>query len=99
MEEANRSGLGCAVVALGINALLMGLVAISFAQGPYSSPQQEIWYRYGSIGLLLCGAILPAIALLLGARRSYLATNLLTVWMIAALVAWLVYVFNSGGGV
>jgi hypothetical protein len=84
---------------LGINALLIGLAALSFSQGPYSSTEQELWYRYGSLGFLLGGAIIPAIALLSGARRSALAITLLTAWMFAALFGFLIYAFYSGGGV
>lgn len=84
---------------LGINALLIGLLAFSFAWGPYSSPQQELWYRYGSIGFLLAGAVLPATALWLGAMRSQRAIVAIIVWMIAVLAACVVYAFLSGGGV
>jgi hypothetical protein len=84
---------------IGLNTVLMGLMASSFAIGPYSSWAQELWYRYGSLGFLLCGAILPALALALGARRSRTATNALTVWMIVALFLCFGYAFRSGGGV
>ncbi len=94
-----RKGLGCAMTLAGVNTLLMGLLALGFATGPYSSQDQEIWYRYGSLGFLLGGAILPAAALLSGARRSPALIIALTVWMLAALVSWAAYAFNSGGGV
>ena len=84
---------------LGINSLLIGLAALSFSQGPSSSTEQELWYRYGSLGFLLVGAIVPAIALLSGARKSALASNLLTAWMCTALFGFLIYAFYSGGGV
>ena len=99
VPNAIPSRAGCAWSMLGINALIIGLAAVSFSQGPYSSWEQEVWYRYCSMGLLLCGAILPAIALLLGARKSALATALLTTWMLAAFVAFLIYAMFSGGGV
>ena len=83
---------------LAINTLLVGGATLSFSQGPYSSAGQEIWYRYGSLGLFLIGAIIPAFALLLGARRSSLATAFLIMWMLAALFTFLVYAFYSGGG-
>ncbi len=84
---------------LALNSLIIGLAALSFSQGPYSSREQELWYRYGSLGFLLVGVIVPAIALLSGARRSAWATALLTAGMLAAFVGFLVYVFYSGGGV
>jgi hypothetical protein len=84
---------------LGVNAVIIGLAALSFSQGPYSSRQQELWYRYGSLGFLLVGPIIPAIALLAGARRSAWANGLLTIWMLAAFIGFLIYAFYSGGGV
>lgn len=92
-------GLGGAAWLIGLNTLLMGLIASSFAVGPYSSWAQELWYRYGSLGFLLSGAILPALALALGARRSRTATKALTVWMIVTLFLCFGYAFGSGGGV
>lgn len=94
-----QEGSGCLVAILGINGLLMGLFALGFSQGPYSSQEQELWYRYGSISFLLGGAVLPGFALLLGAKRAPWAVISLTVWMVAALCAFAVYVFHSGGGV
>jgi hypothetical protein len=82
-----------------MNALIMGLFALSFSQGPYSSRGQELWYRYGSLGFLLGGAIIPAIALLSGARRPAWLTTSLTTWMFLALFAFLFYAMLSSGGV
>lgn len=90
---------GCAWSILAINTVVIGLAALSFSQGPYSSPEQELWYRYGSLGFLLVGAILPAIALLLGARSSTWGTVALTMWMVAGFVSFMLYAILSGGGV
>lgn len=87
------------LVVLAINAVLIGLLAFSFSHGPYSSQEQELWYRYGSIVFLVAGVILPAIALCFGAMRFQWAVIALTVWMIAVLAAALIYAFFSGGGV
>ena len=84
---------------LAVNTLLIGLLASSFSQGPYSSHGQEVWYRYGSIGFLLVGAVLPGAALIFGARRSLIASALLIVWMLATLGAAFWYAIMSGGGV
>jgi fatty acid desaturase len=84
---------------LAINALLIGLLAFSFSHGPYSSREQELWYRYGSIGFLIAGAILPVIALWFGALRSQWAVIALTTWMIIVLIACFLYALFSGGGV
>ncbi len=92
-------GFGCAVMLVAFNILVMALVASFFSQGPYSSDVQEYWYRYASIGFLLVGAVLPAIALKLYGRRSALVNQVIVVWGLIALVAFFYYVFHSGGGV
>jgi|KBSSwiStaDraftv2_1062776.scaffolds.fasta_scaffold04003_2 hypothetical protein len=97
--KAERSGIGCALSILAVNAVVIGFLASSFAEGPYSSLGQELWYRYGSLGFLLSGVILPAIALLLGASRSRGATIALTIWMMVTLFLCFGYALNSGGGV
>jgi len=76
----------------------MGLLASTFAVGPYSSVAQEVWYRGGSIAFLGLGAILPA-ALLVIARRYRSGVIAITVWMCAAFLAFISYIFMSGGGV
>jgi hypothetical protein len=91
-------GLGCAGLLALVNVLLMGLVAFSFSHGPYSSPEQETWYRYRSLAFFLWGAILPTVILWLG-RRSPMIVAGATVWMFLALVLFGGYVLNSGGGV
>jgi hypothetical protein len=97
--EQNRvEGIGCAWALLGVNALLMGLLAASSATGPYSTSEQELWYRYGSLGFLLAGAVLPAIALF-AARRSRWVVIVSTSWMFAVLLAFAWYAMMSGGGV
>jgi VIT1/CCC1 family predicted Fe2+/Mn2+ transporter len=84
---------------IALNILLLGLLASSFARGPYSSWGQEAWYRYGSLSFLLFGAILPALALASGARRSRRLVVALTVWMLTALFFCFYYALMSGGGV
>lgn len=84
---------------LAVNTLLIGLLAFSFAQGPYSSHRQEVWYRYGSLGFLLGGVALPTIALLFGAARSRRAVTLLIRWMTAAFLTCFAYACLSTGGV
>src|SRR5262245_31745655 len=97
--KENRSGAGCAWSILCFNALIMGLTALTFSQGPYSSWEQELGYRYYSIGFLLGGAILPAVALLSLARRWTWISAVLAVWMLAVFVAFLGYLMLAGGGV
>ncbi|MFN6934249.1 MAG: hypothetical protein ACK4NZ_03745 [Tsuneonella sp.] len=75
----------------------MGLVAASFGQGPYSNSEQEIWYRYGSLGFFVGGAVLPAIALF-AFRRCWWVVVAVTAWMLMALLAFIWFVMMSGGG-
>lgn len=97
--ELNRvGGIGCAWLLLGVNVLLMGLLAISFGQGPYSSGEQELWYRYGSLSFFVAGAVLPAAALF-AFRRSRWAILASTAWMLAVLLAFIWFAMMSGGGV
>jgi hypothetical protein len=91
-------GRGCAVSLVCINVAAMGLLASSFASGPFSSAGQELWYRYGSIGFLLFGAIIPAGALLFGARRYPAVIAGATVWMLAIWLPFAGYLIMSGGG-
>lgn len=97
-QRGPGQGIGCAGVVLGVNSLLMGLVAISFNRGPYSSAAQELWYRWGSIGFLVAGSILPAIALS-ALRRSRRAAQICLAWMLVVLAVFLRYAFMSSGGV
>jgi hypothetical protein len=70
------------------NALIIGVVAMAVSSGPYSSRQQELWYRYGSLALLTGGAVLPALALLFGAYRSRQLTGALVAWSMSGGGAW-----------
>ena len=105
MSEADRSppaksrSAGCAIAMLAINGLLMGLATLSFFQGPYSSLEQELWYRYGSIIFTLAGAVIPAIILLSVAKRPPWLVAALTIWMVAVLGVFVGYALISGGGV
>jgi hypothetical protein len=76
----------------------MGMTLATFAQRPYASFEQEVWYRYGSIGMFLVGVVMPAFALFL-LRRSQLALLITTIWTSAALIAYLTFIAMSGGGV
>ncbi|MGB3167322.1 MAG: hypothetical protein WBA68_11160 [Alteraurantiacibacter sp.] len=97
--EQNRvDGIGCAWFLLGVNALLMGLLAASFGQGPYSSAEQELWYRYGSLSFFVAGAVLPAVALF-AFRRLRWVVLASTAWMLAVLLAFVWFAMMSGGGV
>ncbi len=97
--EQNRvEGIGCAWALLGVNTVLMGLLAASFSQGPYSSTGQELWYRYGSLGFFLVGAVLPAIVLLAGRRSTRLIVASMA-WMFVTFLAFVGFAMMSGGGV
>ena len=94
----DRTGIGCAPTALAVNTLLTGLVTASFAQGPYSSAEQELWYRYGSLAFFVGGTILPGAALFTW-RHSRWVLGACVAWMAASFVAFVWYVMMSGGGV
>lgn len=91
-------GIGCAWAMLIVNGLLMGLLAVSFGQGPYSSDEQELWYRYGSLSFFVAGAVLPAVTLFAVGRSRWVVLAS-TAWMLAVLLAFLRFVMMSGGGV
>jgi len=103
MSEAGSTdkaqGLGCAIAVIGLNIVLMSLLASTFVRGPFSDWRQEVWYRGGSLGFLLFGAVFPAVMLALGARRSRPSIIALTVWMLTVLVFWFAYTLRSGGGI
>jgi hypothetical protein len=89
---------GCALAMLAINTVLMGLLTASMTQGPYSSDEQELWYRYGSLGFFVAGSVLPAIALFAGRRSRWVAVASIA-WMAATFLVFLWYAMLSSGGV
>ena len=91
-------GVGCAVALAILNLVLMGIVAVSFSQGPYSSLEQEQWYRHRSLAFLVLGAIVPFAVLYIG-RKNPLTVAATTIWMAGALLLFVGYVMYSGGGV
>ena len=98
-SRMNRiGGVGCAWALLGINTVLIGLLTASFVQGPYSSGEQELWYRYGSLGFLLAGVVLPAIGLFTARRQRWVIITS-TVWMLITLLSFAWFVMMSSGGV
>ena len=94
-----NSDIGCATVFVVVNGLFTGLVALSFGTGPYSSWNQELYYRYASMALFIFGAILPGIMLFVYGRRSAWAAKASVVWMFVVMVGFFSYVLTSGGGV
>jgi hypothetical protein len=99
VARSTPPGWGCATTLAIFNTLFMGLLALSFSIGSYSSWQQELWYRYGSLMFLLIGSLVPVAVLVFSGRQSAKAVIAVTIWMIVALVVWAGFVFNSGGGV
>jgi len=70
----------------------MGLTVVSFAYGPpYEGHEQELWYRYGSAGFLLIGAIVPAVVILSAIGKQVGTVPLLTLWMFVALLCFCVF--------
>ena len=76
----------------------MGALAFSFVQGPYSSAQQEFWYRWVSLAFLLFGAVIPALVAFKGSRRLIGLQKLLLIWLVVSLLGFCSYVGMSGGG-
>jgi hypothetical protein len=97
-QKPDKAASGCALTVLVVNAALIGVLTASFTQGPYSSPEQELWYRYGSLGFFIAGVTVPAIVLFAG-RKSRVVVGASVAWMSATLVAFLYYATMSGGGV
>lgn len=97
-KQSRVEGMGCAWAVLGVNAALIGLFTASFVRGPYSSREQELWYRYGSLGFFIAGVVLPAFALF-AARRSRWVLIAATAWMLSLLLAFAWFAMRSGGGV
>jgi hypothetical protein len=94
-----QSGAGCVWGLLAFNAVTIGCLALAFAQGPYSSWEQELWYRYGSIGFVVVGAIIPAVAMFFGARRSGTMLGITAAWLAVTFLGFCYYALMSGGGV
>jgi hypothetical protein len=96
-QKGDRPATGCALAILAVNTALIGLATASFTQGPYYSHEQELWYRYGSLGFLMVGVVIPAVALFAG-RRSGLVVGASVAWMAMTLFAFIYYAMMSGGG-
>ena len=97
-EAEAPAGAGCAWAMLSFNAIVMGVVALSFASGPYSSVGQELGYRYGSLAFLTSGALLPAAALIFAPRRTQTMVDALIAWTVMAFFGFAYYVTIAGGG-
>ena len=97
-QPKRAEGLGCTWAWLAINTVLIGLLTASFVQGPYSSWDQELWYRYGSLSFFVAGVALPAIALFT-ARRFRWVVIATTIWMPVVLLAFVWFGMMSSGGV
>lgn len=96
--QNREEGISFAWALLSVNGILMGLLAVTFGQGPYSSAEQELWYRYGSFSFFVVGAVLPAFTLFAagGSRWVVLAS---TAWMFTVLLAFFWFAMMSRGGV
>ena len=97
-HRGERPATGCALAALAVNTVLIGLATASFTQGPYSSHHQELWYRYGALGFFVAGVIVPGVALFAG-RRSRVVIGGSIAWMAITLIAFIYYAMMSSGGV
>jgi hypothetical protein len=98
IEQGRAENVGDAWTMLVVNVVLIGFLTASMVQGPYSSREQEVWYRFGSLGFFTAGVVLPA-AGLFAIRRSRLVIAALNTWMLAVLLAFLWFGAMSSGGV
>lgn len=84
---------------VGINAVVMGWLTLSMVRGPFSSFEQELWYRYGSLAFFFLGVVLPVVAMVLFRAKVLRFAAPVNVWLIAIMVGFVVYLTSSGGGV
>ena len=80
--------VGRAWTMLVVNVVVIGFLTASMVQGPYSSREQELWYRYGSLGLFVAGVILPAVSPLASGDRRVRRRLPQRVHIIALPTAW-----------
>ena len=97
-ERGRREGFGCAWLTLSVNAIFIGLLTASFVQGPFNSKEQEVWYRYYSLGFFVAGVVLPTIAMIVFRRNAKVVLPS-TVWMIIVFSCFRGYAMLSGGGI
>jgi hypothetical protein len=76
----------------GLSLLLWGLFALSLGQGPFSSLQQELYYRW--LPVCMAGAALVLI-LLRNAKHGAVAIQCVSLLM---LIAFLPFLLLAGGG-
>ena len=88
-----------AKVLSSINSVIFGLVALAFARGPYSSFEQELWCRWGSLGLLFAAGLIPALIAFRWRQAPGWAATLLGFWCGVAGFVGLNFALLSGGGV
>ena len=97
IEQDQAEDVGDAWMMLIANVVFIGFFTAGMVQGPYSSREQEVWYRYGSLGFFIAGVVLPAVALFF-VRRSCLVVIFLNAWMFVILLAFLWFAAMSSGG-
>ena len=96
-QRRDRSPIGHARPLLGINTILIGIVAFNFVQWSYANDAQELWYRYGFIALFVFGSVIPAMTLWV-APRSPAVVKAAIALMIATFAVFVWYGLNSGSG-
>ena len=84
---------------LVINIIVIGFFALSRAQGPYSSFEQELVYRYGSLAFFVAGVVIPCICLVLFQVFVRQHITVASVWLVATLFAFIIYGAATSGGV
>ncbi|WP_129586235.1 hypothetical protein [Sphingomonas montana] len=98
IEQERPRNAGDVWAMLIANVVIIEFLTAGMARGPYSSREQELWYRYGSLGFLFTGVIIPA-ATMLAIRQSRFVVAFLNAWMFAILLGFMWFVAMSSGGV
>lgn len=98
LEKSSGEYVGDAWTMLIANGIVLGFLAAATFTASYSGRGQDIWYRFGFLGLLILGVVLPAAALLI-LRQSRMVIRLSNAWMFAVLIGSLYFGAISSGGV
>ncbi|WP_184075041.1 hypothetical protein [Sphingomonas prati] len=97
-EQEPAKGVGDVWTMLIVNAIFIGFCVALIEQLPFQSREQEFWYRCGSLGLIMAGVVLPAVAIYT-IRQSRLVVFCLNAWMSAILIGLLGCGMMLSGGV
>ena len=84
---------------LVVNTIFIGFMTMARIRGPYSSHEQLILYRYGSLALFAAGVLIPWICFVFFRKFVERHTILASVWLAATLSAVIIWGAALSGGV